>query len=242
MLPSLSASRLSLFLECPRCFWLEHRAGISRPKTPFPSLPNGIDLVLKRRYDQYRQASTLPPELHGHIAGRLFDNAALLATWRDWRRGLRVRPRWAQMELTGALDDCLIDPDDALCPLDYKTRGSVPKPNTSSYYQHQLNIYALLLRESGYPTGTHGVLVYYYPLAATNHDAITFATAIERRPVNPDAARAQIEQATVILTGALPNAASSCGFCAWASQLGRAIPHYTAIDSTPPTPACDSGS
>lgn len=54
MLPTLSASRLNLFLECRRCFWLEHRAGIARPKTPFPTLPSGIDLVLKQRYDRYR--------------------------------------------------------------------------------------------------------------------------------------------------------------------------------------------
>lgn len=70
MLPTLSASRLTLFIECRRCFWLEHRAGIARPKTPFPTLPSGIDLVLKRRYDQYRAAGTLPPELDGHTESK----------------------------------------------------------------------------------------------------------------------------------------------------------------------------
>lgn len=227
MLPTLSASRLTLFIECRRCFWLEHRAGIAKPKTPFPTLPSGIDLVLKRRYDQYRAAGTLPSELDGHVSGRLFDNVPLLTAWRDWRRGLRVRPSWARTEITGALDDCLIDPEGRLCPLDYKTRGSAPKANTSSYYQHQLDLYALLLREAGYPTGAEGVLVYYYPTAATDHGAISFATTVHHRPTDPDAARAHVEQATAILTGPMPDASPSCGFCAWAGQLARAIPYYT---------------
>lgn len=227
MLPALSATRLSLFLECPRCFWLAHRAGIARPKTPFPSLPNGIDLALKRHYDRHRKAGSLPPELDGLSPGRLFDNVPLLTAWRDWRRGIRVRPSWARTELVGALDDCLIDPEGRLCPLDYKTRGWAPKVDTSRYYQHQLDLYALLLREAGYPTGAEGVLIYYYPRDAADRGAIAFDSAVHRVRTDPDAARTIVEQAVATLTGPLPDASSACGFCGWTRQLAHAIPYYT---------------
>jgi hypothetical protein len=43
----LSPSSLSLLKECPRCFWLQFNKGIRRPSTVFPSLPGGMDRILK---------------------------------------------------------------------------------------------------------------------------------------------------------------------------------------------------
>ncbi|GAI53572.1 unnamed protein product, partial [marine sediment metagenome] len=42
----LSPSALNLFLQCPRCFWLEKNKGIKRPRGIFPSLPSGMDSVI----------------------------------------------------------------------------------------------------------------------------------------------------------------------------------------------------
>ncbi len=47
----LSNSRLGLYTECPRCFWLDMNAGIKRPDTIFPSLPGGLDAQFKRYFD-----------------------------------------------------------------------------------------------------------------------------------------------------------------------------------------------
>jgi len=44
----LSPSSLNLFLECPRCFWLDKNKGIKRPRGIFPSLPSGMDSVIKK--------------------------------------------------------------------------------------------------------------------------------------------------------------------------------------------------
>ena len=51
----LSPSTLNLFLECPRCFWLHINKRIQRPRGIFPSLPGGMDLVIKDYFDcEYR--------------------------------------------------------------------------------------------------------------------------------------------------------------------------------------------
>jgi hypothetical protein len=52
---------LSLFNECPTCLWLGYNKKVQRPREIFPSLPSGMDLVIKKYFDQYR--GTLPPEL-----------------------------------------------------------------------------------------------------------------------------------------------------------------------------------
>ena len=52
----LSPSQLGLFKECPRCFWMGKVKGIGRPRGIFPSLPGGMDNVIKPHFDRYRAA------------------------------------------------------------------------------------------------------------------------------------------------------------------------------------------
>jgi len=59
----LSPSSLNLFLECRRCFWLDKNKGIKRPRGIFPSLPSGMDSVIKKYFDSYRLNSDMPPEM-----------------------------------------------------------------------------------------------------------------------------------------------------------------------------------
>jgi len=124
---TLSNSRLGLFTECPRCFWLDLNAGIKRPDTIFPSLPGGLDLQFKRYFDQFRAQGEVPPEVRGKLPGKLLSDVGTIDRWRDWRRGIRYMPPWAEVELMGALDECLVDVDGFHYPLDYKTRGYAPK-------------------------------------------------------------------------------------------------------------------
>jgi hypothetical protein len=43
----LSPSKLNLFQECKRCFWLEKHKVWKRPQGIFPSLPSEMDKILK---------------------------------------------------------------------------------------------------------------------------------------------------------------------------------------------------
>src|SRR3989338_5295800 len=60
-----SPSNLSLLKECKRCFWLQFNKNIKRPQGIFPSLPSGMDKILKAHFDSYRDKGELPPELKG---------------------------------------------------------------------------------------------------------------------------------------------------------------------------------
>ncbi len=65
----LSPSTIGLFLECPYCFWLQFNKIIHGPRGIFPSLPSGMDTVIKRYYDIYREREALPPEIEGKVNG-----------------------------------------------------------------------------------------------------------------------------------------------------------------------------
>ena len=83
----LSPSTLKLFIECPRCFWLQFNKKIKRPSGIFPSLPSGMDNILKVYFDKYMKKGKLPPELSG-LKVKLFDDEALLKEWRNNLKGI----------------------------------------------------------------------------------------------------------------------------------------------------------
>ena len=51
---ALSRTKVDLFIECPRCFYLDRRLGIARP-AGFPfNLNSAVDALLKKEFDAYR--------------------------------------------------------------------------------------------------------------------------------------------------------------------------------------------
>lgn len=53
MIYKFSPSKLNLVKDCPRCFWLEYNKKFRRPRGIFPSLPSGMDQILKHHFDEY---------------------------------------------------------------------------------------------------------------------------------------------------------------------------------------------
>lgn len=216
----LSPSSLNLFLECPRCFWLQLNENIHRPRGIFPSLPGGMDLVIKDYFDKYREKNELPPELEGKVEGNLLHDHALLNKWRNWRTGLEYTDENLGVMLFGALDDCL-EKDGKFVPLDYKTRGFAPKEGDSEkYYGNQLDCYALMLEENGYPSGDFGYLVYYYPEHVEENGTVIFNVKPIQLKIDPNRARKTLKDAVKLLDGPIPPHHSECEYCIWGRNNG----------------------
>jgi hypothetical protein len=216
---TLSNSRLGLFTECPRCFWLDLNAGIKRPDTIFPSLPGGLDAQFKRYFDQFRARADLPPEVRGKLPGKLLSDVETIDRWRDWRRGIRYTPLWAEVELMGALDECLVDVDGFHYPLDYKTRGYAPNAGTHGYYQNQMDFYTLLLEGNGHKTKRLAYLLYYHPVEVKEHGLIQFDISVQEVATDPEGAEHLVKDAVAVLNGPAPASSATCGFCKWMTAV-----------------------
>lgn len=213
----LSPSRLGLFEECPRCFWLTMAEGLRRPNGPFPSLPGGMDREITAHFDRHRARGELPPELDGRVEARLHPDQSFLEGARDWRKKPRLEDDALGVVLRGGVDDLLETADGRLVVLDYKTRGYPPKGDGApDYYRRQLDLYNLLLRETGHPTADHAYLLYYHPESVGSDGEVTFHTDLVEVPVDVGAARELLEAAVAALGGPVPPAADDCEFCEWA--------------------------
>ena len=67
----LSPHTLNIYRECPRCFYLHVHYNIQRPRGPMPSIASGLDSIIKKYFDFYRNLGQLPPFLENKIQGKL---------------------------------------------------------------------------------------------------------------------------------------------------------------------------
>ena len=177
----LSPSTLNLFKECKKCFWLKFNKNIKRPETIFPSLPSGMDRVLKIHFDNYRDKDQLPPELKELKELKLFKDKELLEEWRNNRKGITVEDKEGNI-LRGAVDNILTK-ENKLIVLDYKTRGYPLKEDTKDHYQDQLDIYNFLLRKNNYETEDYAYLLFYHPEKVNEKGNVIFNTDLIKMKV-----------------------------------------------------------
>jgi len=216
----LSPSGLSLFSDCSRCFWLDYNKDISRPTAIFPSLPSGMDRVLKAYFDSFRKKGKLPPELAKLGNGvTLFDDESLLDVWRNNFKGIR----WSDEEgnvLRGAVDE-ILKKGNLLIVLDFKTRGFPIKKDTHESYQDQLNIYNFLLRKNGLETEEYAYLLFFHPKKMKS-GGVAFHSELVKVRISPKNAEKLFKDALKVLKGRMPKSAKDCKYCKWAKSLQSA--------------------
>ena len=147
---------------------------VRRPSGPFPSLPSGMDNILKVHFDKHRKDDTIPEELAGKFEGRLFRDVGKLDVWRNNFRGLRYLDEKSGITLTGALDDLFVTSDGKYAPLDFKTRGFPRKEDTHKHYQHQMDLYSFLLEKNSMDPANYAILIFYHPLNVEDDHNVVF--------------------------------------------------------------------
>jgi len=209
-----SPSSLSLLKDCPRCFWLRFNKKINRPAGIFPSLPSGMDKILKVHFDKFMKKGELPPELqkfNGKL--KLFDDEELLNVWRNNFRGIQWIDKKGNL-FRGAVDNILVK-GKKLIVLDYKTRGYPLKEDTHTHYQNQMDIYNFLLRKNGYETEDYTYLLFYHPNKVHENGDVDFHADLIKIKVNIDNAKKIFKKAVSVLEGELPAPSDECEYCKW---------------------------
>jgi len=185
---------------------------IKRPRGIFPSLPGGIDLILKEYFNGYRAKGKMPPLVAGKIEGKLAD-IPLNLSFLDKENDLKI---------TGRLDDCLLI-DSMYIPLDHKTRGNLPEDIEYSYnyYKRQMDTYALLLMTNGYKTGDFAYIVYYSPAGGELHNGFPFEVDVHKLNTEPESVHRLYIEAKECLLKPAPLSSPNCEYCKWLNQASK---------------------
>jgi len=161
----LSRSKIDLFKDCPRCFYIDRRLGTGRPPGfPF-SLNNAVDSLLKAEFDRHRAAGTAHPLQTAYgIAVRPAAHDELDA-WRQNFKGVEALHDPTNLLITGAIDDLWVDECGQYVVVDYKATAKA-EPVTAldqpwqDSYKRQMEVYQWLLRRNGLPVSDTGYFVY----------------------------------------------------------------------------------
>ncbi|MEO7665625.1 MAG: hypothetical protein ABIU97_01150, partial [Dehalococcoidia bacterium] len=144
---------------------------VERPRGIFPSLPGGMDRIIKSYMDTFR--GSMPPELAGKIPGVLWGTVAEINKLRNWQSGMKpvIQTPHGSVSLIGAIDDMSVH-EGLYASVDGKTKGSAVKPgDTERYYSVNADVYSLMMRETGRPPSKQSFFVYVWPENIRGGDA-----------------------------------------------------------------------
>lgn len=162
----LSRSKMDLFNECPRCFYLDRRHGVSRPRGPAFTLNVAVDALLKKEFDTHRVTQTQHPLLAKYGVNAIPFKHKEMDVWRENFVGIQYLHTPTNLIIFGAVDDVWIDPEHNLIVVDYKatskegTIESLSDTKWEAQYKRQLEVYQWLLRRNGFSVSNTGYFVY----------------------------------------------------------------------------------
>ncbi|MFT5179961.1 MAG: CRISPR/Cas system-associated exonuclease Cas4 (RecB family) [Candidatus Paceibacteria bacterium] len=160
----LSRSKIDLFVECPRCFYMDNKLGTKRPGGfPF-NLNSAVDTLLKKEFDIHRNAKTVHPLVKENGINAIPFQHGSMDVWRDNFKGVEFFHKDTGFTVCGAVDDIWINEKGELHVVDYKATSKDEKVNIDAEWQNsykrQMEVYQWLLRKNDFEVSDTGYFVY----------------------------------------------------------------------------------
>lgn len=161
----LSRSKIELFLNCPRCFYLDRRLGISQPSSPPFTLNNAVDKLLKKEFDIHRAKGTSHPLMKTYGIEAVPFQHEKMNEWRDaLGSGIQYLHQPTNLIISGGIDDLWVNAKNELIIVDYKATAKETEVNLDAdwqiSYKRQMEIYQWLFRQNGFKVNPVSYFVY----------------------------------------------------------------------------------
>lgn len=221
----ISRSKIELFLQCPRCFYMDCRLGLSRPSTPPYTLNNAVDTLLKSEFDLLR----VKGEKHELVQKYGIDAVPFkhkdLPQWRGEVTayvGALVLDEKSNLIINGLVDDIWQDRAGNLVMVDYKATSTTKEISLNDEYKQsykrQIEIYQWIFRKLGFPVSKTGYFV--FANAQKNNPKfdgkLEFTMSIIPHEGNPDwVDLTLLEIKALLMSDSIPPQAPDCEYCAY---------------------------
>ena len=217
----VSRSQIEAFVECPRCFWLNHRRGLRRPSSP-PFLINTlIDRVLKKEFDVHRAAQTSHPIMIAHGLDAVPFQHPQIDEWREHFVGMQFHDEHTNLNIAGAVDDIWQRSSGRLIVVDYKATAKDGQVTLNEAwqdgYKRQMGVYIWLLRKQGFEVEDRGFFLY-----CNGQDAESFGQrlnfSVSLLPYTGDCDWIEptlVDLKACLMADDIPPAPHDCEFCGY---------------------------
>jgi CRISPR/Cas system-associated exonuclease Cas4 (RecB family) len=219
----LSRSKLDLFVECPRCFYMDNRLGVKRPPGyPF-NLNSAVDALLKKEFDIHRTKNKQHPLQKKYKIDAVPAPHDQLDIWRENFQGVQYEHPETSMMITGAIDDLWINSDGEYIVVDYKATSKNEKIEAldkewQDGYKRQMEVYQWLLRKNGLKVSNIGYFVYCNGDA--DKEAFDAKLEFDITLIPYEGNDSWVEETIIsahecLLSDKLPNPGHDCDYCTY---------------------------
>lgn len=227
----ISRSKIDLFLECPRCFYLDQRLGIARPQFPAFTLNNAVDELLKREFDIHRAKGEPHPLMKQYTIDAVPFKDSRMEEWRDaMRRGVQYVHEPTNLMVRGGIDDIWQNSKGELHVVDYKATSKKEEVSLDGYwqqaYKRQVEVYQWLLRHNKLDVSDIAYFVYVNGRA----DAQAFDGKLEFdvKVIAHEGDDSWIEPTVEKLANSLrsdevPERSNMCEYCGYRETAGKEL-------------------
>jgi RecB family exonuclease len=214
-------------MNCPRCFYLDRRLGVSQPPGfPF-TLNSAVDKLLKKEFDFNRSNSSKHPLMETYGIDAVPLQHKKMDEWRDsLRGGITYIIEGSNIEVSGGVDDVWITPSGEYLIVDYKATSKEDEVTLDADwqigYKRQMEIYQWLFRRNGFTVSSRGYFVYCNGI--TDKEAFDSKLEFEIKIIPYDGDDSWVERtikdAIICLRSEkLPEPGEDCDFCKYRNAV-----------------------
>lgn len=225
----VSRSKIELFMQCPRCFWLDTRLKIKRPSGPPFNINKTIDELYKKEFDRHRAAGTPHPIMTDNQIKAVPMQHDNLDQWRHNFTGVVALHEPTNLHVFGAIDDVWIDDQGQAIVVDYKATSKDREVSIDSdwqvSYKRQLEVYQWLLRQNDLSVSDTGYFVYTNARIDLDgfNDRLEFRTKLIPYKGSDAWVEPTLKKMKDCLEGDMPPVGTAamggeCDFCAYARE------------------------
>jgi hypothetical protein len=221
----LSRSKIDLFIECPRCFYIDNKLGTKRVGLPAFLLNSAVDHQLKQEFDVHRANKTKHPLQKEYKIDATPAQNENIDEWRENFKGVQFFHKPTGMTISGAIDDLWVNSKGEHIIVDYKATAKdnpiLELDSESKYhnaYKRQMEVYQWLVRKNDLKVSNTGYFVY----CTGRRDQKAFDKLIEFDikliPYTGDDQWVEptiLEIKKCLEKNTIPKQGSACELCAW---------------------------
>jgi len=228
----ISRSKIDMFLQCPRCFYLDRRLGLGRPSMPGWALNSAVDQLLKNEFDLLRKKGQAHKLMKEYGIDAIPLKHPDLPIWRDdvYRYvGASILHQPTNLEICGIVDDIWVNKRGELLIVDYKSTSTSKEISLEDEYKQgykrQMEIYQWIFRQKGLKVCDIGYFV--FANAGKNRPQFDGRLEFEMSIISHRGDDSWVESSILAIKKCLdgdkiPPANSDCEFCEY-RKLIKAI-------------------
>ncbi len=231
---SISRSKIDLFLECPKCFYLDRKLGVSRPGMPGWPLNSAVDRLLKNEFDILRKNGQSHKLMDQYGIDAVPFSHPDLPVWRDDNNrhvGATILHKKTNLIINGIIDDIWVNrKKKELFIVDYKATSTSKEISLEDEYKQgykrQMEIYQWIFRQLGFEISKTGYFL--FANAGKNRPEFDGRLEFETSIISYEGDDSWVESAILDIKKCLdsdkiPEAGEKCEYCSYRALVNSEV-------------------